>query len=241
MVSNCIICIENQHYHQCEPLISHEVPTQPWYKVGMDLFSFKGRSYLVNVDYFSNFPELYHLSDTHSTSVIAKVKATFSRYGIPKYVVSDIGPQFSSFEFAQFAEDWDFIHDPSILKYLKSNGMTENAVKIMKGLLNKADKHKEDPYLALIAHRSTPSSSDNKSPYEKLLGHSMRTTIPDLCNTRKSKNIPAKFQHEKVKEHSSKVSTRESQRTFQQSFSQNIATSKGITTIVLQRNCQTFL
>ena len=43
MVSNCIICIENQCYHQREPLISHEVPTQPklaWtnsqYKVGMD-------------------------------------------------------------------------------------------------------------------------------------------------------------------------------------------------------------
>ena len=92
MVSNCTICIENQCHHKREPLISHDVPTQPWYKVGMDLFSFKGRSYLVIVDYFSNFPELCHLSDTHSTSVIAKVKATFSRYGIPKYVVSDNGP-----------------------------------------------------------------------------------------------------------------------------------------------------
>ena len=131
MVSNCI-CIENRRYHQLEPLISHEVPTQPWYKVGMDLFSFKGRSYLVIVDYFSNFPELCHLSDTHSTSVIANFKATFSRYGIPKYVVSDNGPQVSSFEFALFAKDWDFIHDPSSTKYPKSNGMAKNAVKIVK-------------------------------------------------------------------------------------------------------------
>ena len=157
----------------------------------MDLFSFKGWSYLVIVDYFSNFPELCHLSDTHSTSVITKVKATFSRYGIPKYVVSDNGPQFSSFEFAHFANDWDFIHDPSSLKYPKLNGTAENAIKIVKGLLKKADKHKEDPYLALIAHHSTPSSSDNKSPYEKLFGHAMRTTLPDLRNMRKSKNIPA--------------------------------------------------
>ena len=157
----------------------------------MDLFSFKGGSYLVIVDYFSNFPELCHLSDTLSTSVIAKVKATFSRYGIPKYVVSDNGPQFSSFEFAQFAKDWDFIHHPSRPKYPKLNGMAENAVKIVKGLLKKADKHNEDPYLALIAHHSTPSSSDNKSPYEKLFGHAMRTTLPDLRNMRKSKTIPA--------------------------------------------------
>ena len=189
MVSNGTICIENQCHHQREPLISHDVPTQPWYKVGMDLFSFKGQSYLVIVDYFSNFPELCHLSDTHSTSVIAKVKATFSRYGIPKYVVSDNGPQFSSFEFAQFAKGWDFIHDPSSPKYPKSNGMAENAVKIVKGLLKKADKHKEDPYLALIAHRSTPSSSDNKSPYEKLFGHAMRTT---LIRIRKDNSWPTK-------------------------------------------------
>ena len=77
MVSNCSICIEHQRHHQREPLISHDVPTQPRYKVGMDLFSFKGRSYLVIVDYFSNFPELCHLSDTHGTSVIAKVKLRF--------------------------------------------------------------------------------------------------------------------------------------------------------------------
>ena len=191
MVSNCSICTENQCHHQCEPLISHDVPTQLWYKVGMDLFSFKGQSYFVIVDYFSNFPELCHLSDTYSTSVIAKVKATFSRYGISKYVVSDNRPQISSFELAQFAKDWDFNHDPSGTKYLKSNGMAENAVKIVKGLLKKADKQKEDPYLALIAHRSTLSSSDNKSPYEKLFSHAISANLPDLCNMRKSKNIPA--------------------------------------------------
>ena len=106
-------------------------------------------------------------------------------------MVSDNGPQFSSFEFAQFGKDWDFIHDPSGRKYPKSNGMAENGVKIVKGLLKKAEKHKEDPYLALIVHRSTPSSSDNKSPYEKLFGHAMRTLLPDLRNMRKSKNIPA--------------------------------------------------
>ena len=59
-------------------------------------------------------------------------------------VVSNNGPQFSSFEFAQFAKDWDFIHDPSSPKYPKLNGMAENAVKIVKGLLQKADKHKGD-------------------------------------------------------------------------------------------------
>ena len=55
MVSNCTICIENQCHHQREPLISHDVPTQPWYKVGMD-FVLLQRSELLG--YFRLFFEL---------------------------------------------------------------------------------------------------------------------------------------------------------------------------------------
>ena len=43
----------------------------------------------------------------------------------------------------------------------------------------------------MISHHSTPSSSNNKSSYEKLFGHAMRTNLPDVCYMRKSKNIPA--------------------------------------------------
>ena len=71
MVSNCIASLENR---QQEPLIAHEVPTAPCHKVGMDLFSFKGRDYLLVVDYFSNYPEVCLLNDTHSSSVIVKLK-----------------------------------------------------------------------------------------------------------------------------------------------------------------------
>ena len=130
MVSNCSACLENHRYHQQEPLIAHEVPTAPWQKVGMDLFSFKGRDYLLVVDHFSNHPEVCLLTDTHSSSVIVKLKSIFSRFGIPKVVISDNGPQFSSCQFIRFAKEWDFTHDPSSPKHAKSNGMAESAVKI---------------------------------------------------------------------------------------------------------------
>ena len=96
MVSNCSARLENCRYHQQEPLIAYEVPTAPWHKVGMDIFSFKGRDYLLVVDYFSNYPEVCLLNDTHSSSVIMKLKSLFSRFGIPKVVISDNGPQLSS-------------------------------------------------------------------------------------------------------------------------------------------------
>ena len=145
----------------------------------MDLFSFKGRDYLLVVDYFSNYPEVCLLNDTHSSSVIMKLKSIFSCFGIPKVVISDNGPQFSSYQFMRLAKEWDFTQDPSSPKHAKSNGMAESAVKTVKSLFKKAHRNKEDPYLALMAHCSTPSSNDNKSPYEKLFNWPMRTLLPD--------------------------------------------------------------
>ena len=104
MVSNCSACRENCRYHQQEPLVVHEVTTAPWHKVGMDLLSFKGRDYLLVVDYFSNYPEVCLLNDTHSSSVIVKLKSIFSRFSIPKVVISDNGPQLSSHQFIRFCK-----------------------------------------------------------------------------------------------------------------------------------------
>ena len=78
MISKCSACTENQAYQQKEPLIFHV-------KVGMDLLSFRNKSYLVIVDYYSSYIEvcdLYH--QTKSPDVISHVKAIFARFGIPR-------------------------------------------------------------------------------------------------------------------------------------------------------------
>ena len=50
--------------------------------------------------------------------------------------------------------------------------MAESAVKTVKGLFKKAHRNKEDPDFALMAHHSTLSSNDNKSPYEEVVNQS---------------------------------------------------------------------
>ena len=82
----------------------------------------------------------------------------------------------------RFAKEWDFMHNPLSPKHAKSNGMAESAVKTVKSLFKKAHRNKEDLYLVLMAYCSTPSSNDNKSPYEKLFNQPMRTLLPDLRN-----------------------------------------------------------
>ena len=73
----------------------------------MDLFSFCNKSYLVVVDYYSNYIEVCHLyHQTKSPDVISHVKAIFAHFGIPRVVISDNGPQFSSTDFKNFAKSW---------------------------------------------------------------------------------------------------------------------------------------
>ena len=47
--------------------------------VAADLFELNGKSYLVTVDYFSDFFELDHLRSTSSVYVIKKLKGHFPR------------------------------------------------------------------------------------------------------------------------------------------------------------------
>jgi hypothetical protein len=136
-ISTCELCQTFQPTQQKETLMSHDVPSRQWEKIGVDLFQLDGKDYLVTVDYFSNFFELDRLEKTTASAVIRKLSYHFARYGIPCTVVSDNGPQFSSEEFVKFARDYDFEHCTSSPHYPKSNGKAESAVKTAKTLLKK--------------------------------------------------------------------------------------------------------
>ena len=57
-VSRCEACSEYDQGQRKETLTSHEVPSRPWQFVAADLCELNGKSYLVTVDYFSDFFEL---------------------------------------------------------------------------------------------------------------------------------------------------------------------------------------
>uniref|UniRef100_A0A3B4TKL2 Integrase catalytic domain-containing protein n=1 Tax=Seriola dumerili TaxID=41447 RepID=A0A3B4TKL2_SERDU len=133
-------------------------------------------------DYFSRFTEVAKLLSTTSTAVVERIKSWFARQGIPLQVITDNGPQFSSDTFGQFAKAWGFTHVTSSPLYPQGNGAAERAVRTAKQLLRKSP----DPYLALLAYRSTPLAG-GFSPSELLQGRRLRTTLP----THPSVHIPA--------------------------------------------------
>ena len=177
-VGRCETCCTFQVQQQRETLHPHEVPTRPWAKVGTDLFTLNDRSYLVTVDYYSNFWEVDYLQDTTSSTVIHKLKGQFARHGIPDTCISDNGPQYSSAEFKQFANKWHFDHITSSPAYPQSNGKAEQSVKMIKNLMKKAHKSNSDVYLAMLDFRNTPTQGMTSSPAQRLFARRTKTLLP---------------------------------------------------------------
>lgn len=172
-VSICETCQSYGQSQMKETLQSHDVPMRPYERVGVDIMAFEGQDYLVTVDFYSNFFEVDKLPTSTSGMVIQKLRPHFARYGIPQHVMTDGGPQFSSKEFARFAERYDFQHTMSDPYYPKSNGKVESAVKRAKSLMKKSSHF----YLALLESRNTPSQG-LPSPAQRLLGRRTRTLAP---------------------------------------------------------------
>ena len=172
LVKNCSVCRKCSNQRR-EPLIPAALPELPWQRVGTDLFEFKGRSFLLIVDYYSRFIEVARLNRATSEEVILHTKGIFARHGIPEVVVSDNGPQYSSEAYAALARQFQFEHVTSSPHYPQSNGEAERAVQTVKNLLKKDG----DPYLALLAYRSTPLKC-GFSPSELLMARKLRTNVP---------------------------------------------------------------
>ena len=113
-----------------------------------DLFYWKSSAYLLIIDYYSRYIEIAKLSGESSSKVIRHTKSIFARHGIPKEMISDNGPQYSSLEYKKFTEEYGFLHTTSSSKFPQSNGEAERAVKTVKALLKKS----EDPYLAMLTY-----------------------------------------------------------------------------------------
>ncbi|UYV73012.1 K02A2.6-like [Cordylochernes scorpioides] len=182
MVRTCPMCIE-ERTNRHQPLLPLELPSCPWEKVGVDLFTLKGQNYLLITDYYSRYPEIARLEDMTSASVIVHCKSIFARHGIPLEVRSDNGPQFGSL-FKEFAQSYGFTHVTSSPRYPQSNGFIESFVKIVEERIGKS----KDPYLALLAYRATPLAN-GFSPAELSMGRRIRTTIPTPTKQHQPPNL----------------------------------------------------
>ena len=172
VVNECPVCRKYRRNH-VEPMIASELPDYPWKKVASDQLFWKGKTYILVIDYYSRFIEVSPLASTTSQSTIASLKTIFSRFGIPETFISDNGPNYASKDFVKFAKDYGFTQVTSSPLYAQANREAERAVQTVKRLFDKCP----DPHLALLAYRSTPLEQ-GYSPAQLLMSRNLRTTVP---------------------------------------------------------------
>jgi transposase InsO family protein len=193
----CEVCQQMKPKNVQEPLKQHADGDEPWQKIGLDFFQIADKYYLVAVDYYSNFIELDQLTTLTSTRTITLLKKHFSRYGIPRMIVSDGGPQFTSQEFDSFTKSWGITHVISSPMHQRANGKAESAVKIMKNLLTKTHKEGGDTYEAILEQRNTPRQDTGRSPAEMMFNRKTRSFLPTINSQLKDSVIREKRESRK--------------------------------------------
>ena len=193
------MCQHVKPKQQNELLTSHDDGNGPWRKVGMGLFELDGVDYLLTVDYFSGF------FDKMTTTT-----ASFARYGIPRQLVSDNGPQFPSCEYDKFVHQWKFDHKTSLPMYPRSNRKAEAIVKLAKNTLRKTMGCGGDVQLALLELRSTPKQGAGVSPAQILFGRQTQSLLPtgQVAESNEAVKSKKKKMRQSVKKHHDKTARR---------------------------------
>ena len=153
LIQGCERCQIYSNQQKQETEIKHDIPFTPWSKIGTDLFTLYSKDYLVIVDYTTNYFDLALLPDKKSSTVSTYTRQIFSKFGIPKIVVSDNGPEFAGEAYNQFSRKWDFKHITSSPHYPQSNGQIERTIQTVKKTIKKSMNGGRRSILSIV---STP-------------------------------------------------------------------------------------
>ena len=177
MVLSCHQCMSRSKANQSLPLHPHEIELLPWNKIGIDFFQIGIQTFLLIVDYFSKFIQLYKIPNKTSPVVIDTLKLSFSTHGIAKIIYSDNDTPFRSKNFIDFAKQYDITLQTSSPKYPQSNGLVERSIQTIKNLMMKT---KESEWFSVILEYNNTPKLNQDRPSQMLMGRRLRTILPAL-------------------------------------------------------------
>ena len=126
LISSCTICLRyspanSNNSKSITASLGHEVPTTPWAKLASDIFTFNNKNHLLTIDYMSCFPVICMFQSMTATHVTVHMKAIFSEYGVPKSIVTDNGPCYSSEYFKEMMKKMGIHHITTSPHHHQSN------------------------------------------------------------------------------------------------------------------------
>ncbi|XP_061724707.1 uncharacterized protein K02A2.6-like [Cydia pomonella] len=160
-------------------------PHRPWSRLHLDYMGpIGGKTYLVVVDAMSKWIEVFNVTNTTAGGLIDRLCELFSRFGIPKQIVSDNGKQFTSKELDDFTKYCGIEHIFTAPYHPASNGLAENSVRTLKRVIRKALQENQNVERALwaflIHYRNVEHSTTGESPATLLLGRRLRTRLDTI-------------------------------------------------------------
>lgn len=196
-IQTCDVCQKSKYdnKHKAGELQQRAMPGRPFVEVTMDFVtklpvtSEKYDTIMVVVDRFSKFAKFIPLQAQLSSNKTFTMKAAHAfmlhwrlLYGMPKYIISDRDPVFTSAVWSQMMKV-----DGSHLLYSSSHhaetdGQTERTNRTMEEMLRcyvADDHHSWADYLpyAQYAYNNTPHASTGKAPHELVYGVMLRNQI----------------------------------------------------------------
>ncbi|RLU24508.1 hypothetical protein DMN91_002597 [Ooceraea biroi] len=103
-VNACTTCQATRKEPPKAPLLPWERTRNPWTRLHMDFAGpFRGQTFLVVVDSYSKWLEVFPMASTTSRAVIGELRKLFATHGLPQVIVSDNGTAFNSEEMRNFA------------------------------------------------------------------------------------------------------------------------------------------
>ncbi|XP_047037979.1 uncharacterized protein K02A2.6-like [Helicoverpa zea] len=170
-------------------------PSEPWTRLHVDFLQYQGKYYFLILDSHSKWIEVFLMGTGTSAKLVTnKLRECFSRFGLPKCLVSDGGPPFRSEEFELFLTRNGIKHILIAPYHPSSNGAAENAVKTVKKVIKKAASEGQNIERAinnfLLIYRNSTHSSTQREPSVALLGRRLRMRL-DLLRASTADTVEA--------------------------------------------------
>ena len=137
--------------------------------------------WLIAVDAYTKWLDVVKMKVTTAVATCNKLRELFGRYGVPRVLVSDNGPQWVSEEYKSFCAS-NLIQPVLVTPYHpKSNGLAERAVRTFKERMSAAKSSTPDINIRLhkflLSYRNAPHKSTGRPPAELMFGRRLRTRL----------------------------------------------------------------
>uniref|UniRef100_H3B6N1 Integrase catalytic domain-containing protein n=1 Tax=Latimeria chalumnae TaxID=7897 RepID=H3B6N1_LATCH len=185
-VKNCRICQQYKpEYSQPSGFMQSTELYEPWEMIGVDLMgpfpkSPKGNVFLlVCVDYYAKWTETFPLRNATAKTISSQlITEIFTRYGTPRYLLSDRGRQFISEITQQVCNDCGVVQKFTTAYHPQCN-FTERVNKTLKAMIASyvhGLHHKWDEQLIKLrfAINSAVQETTGYSPAELNFGHAIK-------------------------------------------------------------------